>query len=67
MRAVARDDGDPLAARRKEKRDVPTFAKAAEQVHAGREASFKNPKHAAQWLQTLVTYANPVFGNVQLA
>jgi integrase len=46
MRAVARDDGDPLA--------------------AGREASFKNQKHAAQWLQTLVTYANPVFGNVRV-
>ena len=61
-RKQAREGGDPLAERRKPKIIVPTFAEAVEQVHAGHKASWKNEKHAAQWLSTLRTYAFPHLG-----
>lgn len=61
-RKIARDGGDPLAERRKEKVTVPTFEEAAREVHKTQAASFRNPKHAAQWLRTLEDYALPVFG-----
>src|SRR5829696_9754121 len=61
-RKLAREGGDPLAERRKVRAVVPTFAQAAEKVHAEHKASWKNPKHAAQWLTTLRTYAFPVLG-----
>lgn len=61
-RKLARDGGDPLAERRKARATVPTFADAAEQVHEEHKASWKNPKHAAQWITTLRTYANPHLG-----
>lgn len=62
-RKLARDGGDPLAERRKAKATIPTFADAAEKVHEEHKASWANPKHAAQWINTLTTYAIPHFGN----
>ena len=41
---------------------MPTFAEAAEQVQEEHKASWENAKHAAQWIQTLRTYAFPHFG-----
>lgn len=61
-RKTARDGGDPLAERRKAQAVVPTFADAAERVHEERKASWENSKHAAQWIQTLRTYAIPHIG-----
>lgn len=61
-RKQAREGGDPLSERRKSKVTVPTFSEAAEQVHADHKASWKNEKHAAQWLSTLRTYAIPHLG-----
>jgi len=61
-RKLARDGGDPLAERRKARATVPTFAEAAEQVHEEHKASWENAKHAAQWIQTLRTYAIPHIG-----
>ena len=61
-RKFARDGGDPLAERRKTKATIPTFAEAAEKVHEEHKASWANPKHAAQWINTLTTYAIPHFG-----
>ena len=61
-RKLARDGGDPLAERRKAKATIPTFAEAAEKVHEEHKASWANPKHAAQWINTLKTYAIPHFG-----
>ena len=58
-RKIARDGGDPLAERRAARAVVPTFAEAAEQVHADHGASWKNPKHRDQWINTLRTYAFP--------
>lgn len=61
-RKIARDGGDPLADRRKVEVTVPTFAEAAELVHGEHKATWKNTKHAAQWITTLRTYVNPHLG-----
>ncbi|WP_018260155.1 tyrosine-type recombinase/integrase [Methylobacterium sp. WSM2598] len=62
-RKLARDGGDPLAERRNTAAAVPTFAEAAEQVHAEHKASWRNEKHAAQWITTLRRYAVPHLGS----
>jgi integrase len=63
-RKVARDGGDPLGERRQaQAAAVPTFAEAAERVHAEHKASWKNPKHAQQWINTLRQYACPIIGS----
>ena len=66
LRKVARDGGDPIAERAQAQAVVPTFAEAAEQVHLEQAPGWKNPKHAAQWITTLRTYANPHFGSRRL-
>jgi integrase len=65
-RKLAREGGDPLAEKRKEKREIPTFTKAAEQVHAEHKASWKNKKHADQWINTLKEYVFPHFGETRI-
>src|SRR5262249_44239221 len=55
--------GDPLAERRRERRGTLTFREAAKQVHASHSATFKNPKHKAQWLSSLEADVFPVFGD----
>jgi len=65
-RKLAREGGDPLAERQKVKVVVPTFTEAAEAVHAEHKASWKNEKHAAQWISTLTTYALPIIGDKKL-
>src|SRR5258706_3576088 len=66
LRRLARSGEDPLAERRKARRVIPTFAEAATAVHAERHPAFRNPKHAAQWLQTLKTYVFPCFGDYRV-
>ncbi|MBT7646629.1 MAG: integrase arm-type DNA-binding domain-containing protein [Rhodospirillaceae bacterium] len=61
MRKMAREGGDPLAARRAEKA-IPSFKEAAETVHGIRAEGWRNAKHGAQWLKTLETYAYPTIG-----
>jgi integrase len=41
---------------------MPTFREAAERVHEEHSASWRNPKHAQQWLNTLRQYAFPLIG-----
>ncbi len=53
LRKVARDGGDPLAERRAERRETPTFETASREVHRVHSASFKNEKHRKQWLSSL--------------
>jgi len=67
LRKIARAGGDPLAERREERRVVPTFEVAAREVHEAHSVSFKNKKHAAQWITTLETYAFPAFGARQIS
>jgi len=62
-RRVARDGGDPIADRRKAKMVVPSFADAARQVHGEYRDSWKNQKHAAQWINTLEQYVFPALGD----
>ncbi len=66
LRKVARDGGDPVAVRSQAQTVAPTFAEAAEKVHLEQAPGWKNPKHAAQWITTLRTYANPHIGSKRL-
>lgn len=61
---------DPIDQRKAERREAEqrlaaarTFKQCAEEFHKNNEASWKNIKHAAQFLSTLQTYAYPTFGN----
>ena len=62
-RKIAREGGNPLAEKRKVELSVPTFSAAAEQVFEEHKGSWRNEKHAAQWITTLRTYAFPILGN----
>lgn len=62
MRRQARKGIDPLEARRAATRAaavVPTFGKAAEELHRESKAGWRNGKHRDQWLTTLKAYAFP--------
>lgn len=61
-RRIARAGGDPLAARRKARIAIPTFAEAAAIVHGEHKGAWRNAKHGAQWINTLETYAFPLIG-----
>ncbi len=63
MRRLARDGGDPIEERRKERTVLPTFKEAAAKVHAEIAGTWKNEKHAAAWMTTLEAYAFPVLGS----
>ncbi len=63
LRRIARQGGDPLAERAKERRAVPTFKALAETVHEAYAASWKNAKHAQQWINTLGEYVFPHYGD----
>lgn len=58
-RKLAWAGGDPIAERRKAQVAIPTFKEAVELVHAEHKDSWRNEKHAAQWIATLRTYAEP--------
>ena len=60
-RKLAREGGNPLEARRKE-RAVPTFAEAANITLEHHRAGWRNEKHAAQWKASLKLHAFPVLG-----
>lgn len=53
---------DPVAERRRVETKMPTFEAAARQFHATNKIGWKNKKHAAQWLNTLIAYAFPLIG-----
>jgi integrase len=62
-RAIARNEGDPLADKRRARAVVPTFRQAAETVHKDHAKAWKNAKHGDQWINTLKAYAFPAFGD----
>ncbi|MCZ6510046.1 MAG: tyrosine-type recombinase/integrase, partial [Alphaproteobacteria bacterium] len=66
LRKIARDGGDPLAARRKDRAVVPTFEEAARTVHTEQAPSWNNAKHSAQWLSSLQAYAFPKIGAMRV-
>jgi integrase len=63
LRESARSGGDPLAMRQRAKLKIPSFSEAAKAVHRNRAGSWKNQKHAAQWLSTLEQYVFPALGS----
>lgn len=65
-RKLARAGGDPLAAKR-EAAAVLTFAEAARVVHQNHAPTWRNPKHAAQFISTLEAYAFPHFGKLRIS
>ena len=61
-RKIAREGGDPIAARQS-LTACPTFAEAARTVHSDQiVGQATNTKHRAQWINTLDTYAFPYIG-----
>lgn len=66
LRGLARIGGDPIAERKKQSRTIPSFEEAAKAVHLDREATWKNGKHAAQWLTTLSAYVFPSIGSLRV-
>lgn len=64
IRRAVRQGDSPLARRHRARQSIPTFREAAAMVHEEHRPSWKNPKHAAQWLSTLETYAFPRLGDL---
>ena len=60
-RRPARSGGDPIREKRRS-RAVPTFEAAAREVHRLHLPTWRNAKHAAQFISTLETYAFPRVG-----
>lgn len=65
-RKLARAGGDPVQAKR-EASAVLSFEEAARKVHALHRPTWRNPKHAAQFLTTLETYTFPRMGKIRVA
>lgn len=61
QRKLARAGHDPLYAK-KLQQGVPTFEAAANTVHKLYEPTWRNEKHAKQWINTLRDYVFPHFG-----
>jgi integrase len=57
---------DPALERRRALRQIPTFREAAEQFHRMVKPSWRNGKHADQWLKTLEIYAFPMIGSARV-
>ena len=62
-RREVRSGQDPIAMR-KRAQGLPTFEDAAHEVHRINAPSWKNRKHAAQFISTLETYVFPQFGGL---
>ena len=58
---VARQGGDPLAEKQRDRR-VPTFSAAAAEVLKRKAPGWRNAKHAKQWKATLEQYVYPRIG-----
>ena len=63
---LARAGGDPIQAKR-EADAVLTFEDAARKVHELHRPTWRNAKHAAQFISTLETYAFPKMGKARVA
>lgn len=65
-RKQARSGGDPLQVRREQQAAL-TFEEAARKVYELHRPSWRNPKHAAQFISSLETYAFPRIGKTRVA
>jgi integrase len=66
-RRLIRLGNDPVAEKKKAKDRHPTFREAAERVHQENAPTWKNAKHAAQWINTLKAYVFPDFGDTYVS
>lgn len=69
IRKVCKDGGDPVALKQAAKRDrvlISTFRVAAESAHAEYRGSWRNGKHANDWLSSLRVYAFPAIGDLRI-
>jgi integrase len=64
MRRAVNRGQDPVAEKRRARAAMPTFREAAIMVHQEHRPSWKNPKHAQQWLSTLEAYVFPSLGDL---
>ncbi|MCG5237127.1 tyrosine-type recombinase/integrase [Xanthobacter oligotrophicus] len=64
-RSVARSGGDPLQARR-DAAGIPTFETAARTVHEAAKPTWRNAKHADDFINSLTMYAFPKIGTRKL-
>lgn len=65
-RAIAKAGRNPSEEYKRANVVVPTFESAARQYHEATKGSWKNPKHADQWINTLISYAFPEIGNLSV-
>ena len=65
-RKLAREGGDPMAKKRRE-RDVPSFAEAAAQVLERKRAGWRSEKHARDWMASLHRYVFPRIGTISVS
>lgn len=63
MRRQARQGIDPVAEKRKARETIPTFREAVAQVIEEHRPTWKNAKHAAQWLATMEQHVFPTLGD----
>lgn len=73
-RKLVIDGINPLAAKKQDqiavalaKAKMMTFDQCAEAYVSAHKAGWKNAKHADQWINTLSTYASPIFGKLPVA
>ncbi|SDR80798.1 Phage integrase family protein [Halopseudomonas sabulinigri] len=71
LRQQLRDGIDPVAEKKAlraaqvaDRAKLRTFEDVAKECHTVRQSEFKNSKHAAQWINTLTTYAFPILGKL---
>ncbi|UUL83440.1 tyrosine-type recombinase/integrase [Sphingomonas qomolangmaensis] len=65
-RKWAKEGLDPAYEWKKLRAVIPSFRKAAEAYHTKHLSSWKNAKHAAQWIQTLREYAFNRIGDMRI-
>lgn len=65
QRKLAREGGDPIAAKKRSS-GLLTFDQVAAKVHELNAPTWRNAKHGQQWLNTLATYVSPVFGSKRI-
>lgn len=65
-RLVASSGVDPIETRKAISEEIPIFTSCAAQYIRAHRRSWKNAKHARQWVSTLKTYARPFIGAKQV-
>lgn len=66
LRTQAKRGLDPLQERRK-RSSIPSFSEAALTVWEQKRSTWKNTKHAKQWINTLEEFAYPVIGGKRVS